>query len=298
MLPGIGAVLLWSLSVAFTRGISETIGRYNAAAIIYLCSGILLTVIKYRRVSIYKVIFSGPVNWRLLVCAVFFSGSYLSYYTAVGSASTRAQVLEAGLINYLWPTLTALAAIPIMRIKPRIVLFAGITTALAGVVLVLRPQDSSMLHTSSGTEFSVLFTRLCALSAAVCWALYSALTGRWRTRNVNNVPFFMLITGIAAVFFAVLKPHTPVFTPVSVTELIILLCSSSAATMLWGTAMQGNGMYRAVLLSNFIPLISTVFSAYYLRTPLQKSILFGCILICAGTFLSNKQKKQSSTAYK
>ena len=47
-LYGIIAILLWSMSVALTRGLSETLGPFGAGAAIYSVSGILVWLVAVR----------------------------------------------------------------------------------------------------------------------------------------------------------------------------------------------------------------------------------------------------------
>src|SRR5512136_2997009 len=98
---GFVAILLWSTTIAIIRSLTEEVGPITSAASIYLVGGFLsLIPLSYSRDRIIQVrTFS---RLYLFGCGAIFVFYMLAIYLAVGLARDRQQVLEVGLINYLW----------------------------------------------------------------------------------------------------------------------------------------------------------------------------------------------------
>ena len=58
-------------------------------------------------------------------------------YLAVGLAKDREQLLEIALVNYLWPALTVLFSLPLLKKRASLWLVPGTALALTGVFLVM-----------------------------------------------------------------------------------------------------------------------------------------------------------------
>ena len=104
---GFAAIILWSTMVGLIRGVSEGLGAVGGAAMIYSLSGLLL---------IFTV---GFPNLRqiprryLLAGSVLFVSYEICLALSLGYAASRQQAIEVGMVNYLWPSLTILFAIPV-----------------------------------------------------------------------------------------------------------------------------------------------------------------------------------------
>jgi drug/metabolite transporter (DMT)-like permease len=55
----------------------------------------------------------------------------------VGLAKSREQVLEIALVNYLWPALTILLSLPLLKQRARLWLLPGTELALTGIFQVM-----------------------------------------------------------------------------------------------------------------------------------------------------------------
>lgn len=131
-LYGIIAILLWSMSVALTRGLSETLGPFGAGAAIYTVSGVLVWLVAGKP----TVRRQHPAY--LYGCGLLFVVYMVAFALAIGMANDRQQTLEIGLINYLWPSLTLLLAVPLLKLQARWWLWPGVALALFGVIWVVR----------------------------------------------------------------------------------------------------------------------------------------------------------------
>ena len=113
---GFIALVLWGTAVAVGRSLTEKVGGITAIAFIQLIGGTLgCAYLLYTRrlISNLKKLSSSYLLW----CGVLFAAYMFFFYSALGSAVNRVQVLEVGLVNYLWPTLTLLLSVPILGNK-------------------------------------------------------------------------------------------------------------------------------------------------------------------------------------
>ena len=133
---GFVAIVLWSTTVAFARSLSEQLGPVTASVAVYCVSGAIAVI----RLLLAKG--GGPRIRELPVaylagCGALFVSYTLLLFLSVGLAEGRQQVLEVGLLNYLWPALTISLSVVLLKKRARLLLFPATLLALSGVVLVL-----------------------------------------------------------------------------------------------------------------------------------------------------------------
>ena len=126
-------------------------GPLTAAAAVYLAGGFfcLAGQILFTRIGGHRIRMPAP---RVLFgCGSLFVLYMLALYLALGLAAGRRQVLEIGLMNYLWPAFTLLLAPVVLKKKASLILIPGTLLALAGVFLVLT-SGHSVSFTSLGNN--------------------------------------------------------------------------------------------------------------------------------------------------
>ncbi|WP_312591948.1 hypothetical protein [Stutzerimonas nitrititolerans] len=104
-LIGLVAIVLWSSIVGLIRGVSESLGATGGAAMMYsVASVLLLFTVGFPRVREFPR--------RYLVWGSLLFVSYeLCLALSIGYANSSRQAIEVGMVNYLWPAFTILAAI-------------------------------------------------------------------------------------------------------------------------------------------------------------------------------------------
>ncbi|MDP6366112.1 MAG: EamA family transporter [Nitrospinota bacterium] len=107
----------------------------------------------------------GRWRGRLLgLWGLFFFHAF--YFEAI----RRAPIVEATLINYLWPLLIVLMAWLVLREPFRPAIAAGVLLGAAGAALVVGGQSAS---------FEVRHFRGYALGSAAAWSSYTVMLRRW-----------------------------------------------------------------------------------------------------------------------
>lgn len=293
---GIIAVLIWSAAICVSRSLMEKVGMLTAASAIYLLSGIIsfffyFSVNRFRTGG-FKVAVSLK---HTLICGIPFVLYMLCLYLAVGMASGPQQVIEVGLLNYLWPTFTLIFSIPLLKKHANFWLVPGAVVAFAGIML------SSVVV--NRIEFSIrglfdnfcrnMFPYLLALAAAVLWGLYSNLARRFSSYvSILSVPLFLCMTGFVLVLMRFFVKESSVWSGSAFVELALMVfLPCIGAYVLWDHSMRRGNLVLVASFAYFTPLLSTILTGLYLGVKLTAGIWVACALVIAGAFISKNSVK-------
>ncbi|WP_058909790.1 aromatic amino acid DMT transporter YddG [Entomohabitans teleogrylli] len=278
-LAGLVAILLWSTSVGLFRSLAEHFSPLTSAALIYSLSAIFLCLSQ-------GIPRPGILPRRYLICGgALFIGYEICLALAVGLAHTRAQSLELGMINYLWPSLTILFALFINQQRWRFWLWPGLLLALIGVFQVVRgdnPWSFTLLW--SNVQDNPLAYSL-AFSAAIIWALYCNLTRRW-ANGKSGVTLFFCATALvlwAMVMVSDTPPIRPALSPIL--QLLFMGLSTAVAYSAWNRGIQHGNMTLLATASYFTPVMSALIASLWLGLSPGWSFWQGVILVVAGSLL-------------
>jgi len=288
---GILAILLWGSTLGFSRSLTEKLGTLTAASCIFLLAGCL---------SCAYVVFSGGFGriirlsgTYIIGCGALFVVYMVSLYVAIGTAASRLQVLEVGLVNYLWPALTLLLAVPILKNRASVTLIPGCLLAFGGVLLAA---------TGVGVSWDVFVGNLkggwspymFAFVAAACWALYSNLARRWAGEAESGaVPLFLLGSALTLVTLRFAFPEATDWTRQSVLELAYMAVFPTVlAYAFWDAAVRRGNMILVASLSYLTPLLSIIIASVYLGVGTGWNLWVGCILVVVGSLTCRLSVKE------
>ena len=283
---GLGALLIWSASVALMRGVSENMGLLTGPALASLIGGVLALAWTRLRGQSVRAMFRLPPKY-LWGCGFLFVACNVSLYLAIGACTDRPQTLVVALVNYLWPVLTVALSVPILGRRAKAWLPAACLVAVAGTAVALlggEHLDPGFWATGRG-----LFILVMGLVAAVSWGLYSNLARLWGDPDRGAVPLFALATAAALGLLLLLRPETPRWSVRAVLEVATLgVASLMAAYALWDLGMRRGDHAFLGVCSYFVPVASTLVSAVYLGVRPGWHVLAGCALVTAGALLSSR----------
>lgn len=283
---GFGAILLWSTTVAVARSLSEQLGPLTAAAGVYSVAGILSLACLVRCPRKRRQLRGLPRKY-LFGCGMLFVFYMLVLFPAVGLAADHQQVLEVGLLNYLWPALTLLLSVALLDKAPGMLLLPGTLLALTGVFFVLTQGThlSWLLFIHNMTANPAPYSL--GLAAAISWALYSVLARRWAGDSATGaVEPFLLVTAIVLLLICLFRNEPRAWTIHSIVEMIFLGAATYFAYELWDTAMRKGNVVLVAAGSYLTPLFSTMVSCLYLTVWPGQGLWLGCGMLMAGSLMS------------
>jgi len=283
---GICAILFWSLTIALVRRISEQVGPVSGATCVYALSALFGVVSILRSREKRYQITQLPCAY-LLGCGFLFVSYMLLLFLAVGVADNHSQVLEVGLVNYLWPALTLLLAIPILGHKAKWMLFPGTVLALYGVFLVLTSSSSATWHSLVDNLATNPVAYLLGLAAALCWAFYSTLTRKWAgDKESGAVAVFLTITALTLFLICFLVEEPRVWNVRVAFEIIVLGAVTFVAYSLWDNSMRRGNIVLVASCSYLTPFFSTMATCTYLSVMPTMQLWIGCVILIVGSILS------------
>jgi drug/metabolite transporter (DMT)-like permease len=297
---GILAIVLWGTTVAVMRSIVEQMSPMSAAAASNFIGGAVGSLV----VVAGRGRFGAPwrLPWRhLLAGGAMFTLYNAVFFLAIEKAATRTQAVEVGLVNYLWPALTLVFSVPILRHRARLTLWPGLLIAMAGVCWAMAGSNGVSFASFQANLVGHPAPYALAAVAAVTWGLYSNLTRRWAGDESpgNAVPFFLLITGVCLTVLAwATGAGRPPAWPLGLVAalLYLALVPTLVGYVLWDAAMRKGNNTLVASLSFFVPLISTVISCVALRVPMTLHLGLACGLVIAGAVLCRRSISEPASS--
>jgi drug/metabolite transporter (DMT)-like permease len=274
---GIGflAILLWASLAALTAA-SGAVPPFQLLAMTFAIGGLAGVALWLVRPAAARAIRQPWPVYLLGVSGLF--GYHAAYFVAL----RHAPVVEAGLINYLWPLLIVVfsALLPGERLKWQHLV--GCALSFAGAVLVVTRGQSFAFDPAYIPGY------LAALFAAIVWGAYSVASRRTAHIPSDAITGFCLVTALlATLVHLAIEPTVWPAGPWQWAAVIALgLGPVGLAFYVWDIGVKhgdiqvlGAVSYSAPLLSTGL-LVLTGYAAY------SNTLLIACLLITAGALLA------------
>jgi drug/metabolite transporter (DMT)-like permease len=288
---GMIALLLWSTTIAFTRGLAEQLGILTATAYAMLLGGAVgLLFLAFVQRKLGQVL---RLSRRYLLGGLLLFIVYMvAFFLAIGLARDRETVVEAGLINYLWPGLTLVFAVPLQRKRATGWLLPGVVIAFAGVALASLPADYTLAGLGEKLQANGV-VYLLALAAAVSWALYSNLSRVWGAKaDAGAASLFLLVSGLVMLALSRIFPEQQHWSAGTVKLLLfVALGPTLLSYVFWDYGMRKGHLVLLASLSFFTPLFSTLISCLFLGVKAGLALWLACALVIAGAAICHASVK-------
>ncbi|UBO75061.1 DMT family transporter [Aeromonas rivuli] len=265
-------ILLWASLAALTSRVTSVSPLVLVGLVLLFCGAGALPFWRQWRAS--------PVTWLVTITALLF------YHLLLFMSFRHAPVLEANLINYLWPLFIILFTPLLLPGHPLQGhhLLAGLL-GLAGSVLV-------MVNGELQLQYAYLPGYLLALGAAIIWGGYSVLSRRLPAAPAVMVAAACLPAGLLALLMAwQLEGPLPLTTiPTGDWALItgLALGPMGAAFVTWYLALRDGDPRRIGALSYLTPLLSTLLLVWLNGEELTLRHVLAGTLILGGALLGLK----------
>ncbi len=291
-LLGALAILIWSTSVGLTRELAERLGVLTSSALTYGLAGLIGCAILAARGRL-RGLLRLPRAY-LFGCGGLFVAYLVSFCLAIGLAGSGARVVEVGLVNYLWPSLTLVLSVPLLGLRARLWLVPGILLASLGIFLSANADRPLGLDTI-GEAFRAFAGHasgdpvpyLLALVAAVTWSLYSNLSRRLAKDAAGSaVPVFLLASGLSLLILRAFFSESTAWSPLSFAMLSYMtLLPALGAYACWEYAMRHGRVAIVAAISYATPLLSTLLLCALQGVPMTMTLWVGCLLIIGGAVI-------------
>ncbi|WP_326535716.1 aromatic amino acid DMT transporter YddG [Pseudorhodoferax sp.] len=279
-LIGLVAVLLWSSIVGLIRGVSEHLGATGGAAMMYSLGTLFLAL------SVGRTRVRAMPRRYLLWGSVLFVAYELCLSLSIGYANTGRQAIEVGMVNYLWPTFTMMAAILFNRQRANALIVPGFLLSMLGICWVLGgDQGLDLAGMLANVQDNPLSYGL-AFSGAVIWAAYCAVTARI-ARGSNGVTLFFALTALALwIKYLAMGQAAPMqWSAQAVLYLVLAAGAMGFGYAAWNVGILHGNVTVLAGASYFIPVLSAALAATLLRAPLSLAFWQGASMVCGGSIL-------------
>jgi len=278
-LIGLAAILLWSTMVGLIRSVREGLGPVGGAAMIYTLSGLLcLVTVGFPDIKRFSPRY-------LIAGSVLFVSYEICLALSLGYAATRAQAIEVGMVNYLWPSLTIVFAILFNGQKSTLWVIPGLILALLGVCWVLGGEQGLHSDEIMRNIVSNPLSYTLAFAGAFIWAAYCTVTRKF-ANGQNGITLFVLLTALSLwVKYALSDQPEMVFTVPVVVKLVMCGVSLGLGYAAWNVGILHGNVTVLAAVSYFTPVLSAALAAVLLSSPLSFSFWQGALMVCVGSLL-------------
>lgn len=278
-LIGLVAIFLWSSIVGLIRSVSDHLGPTGGAAMMYsVASVLLLLTVGWVRLREF------PARY-LVWGSVLFVAYELCLALSIGYAHNSRQAIEVGMVNYLWPTFTIVAAILFNRQRANLLIVPGFIVSIIGIGWVLGgAQGLDLPGMLANVQDNPLSYGL-AFAGALIWAAYCAVTARIANGKNGVTLFFMLVSAALWIKYLLQGGGAMAFSLEAVVYLALAASAMGFGYAAWNVGILHGNVTVLAGASYFIPVFSAALSMLLLRTPLSLAFWQGTAMVCGGAVL-------------
>lgn len=278
-LIGLVAVLLWSAIVGLMRNVSDHLGATGGAAMIYTVASVFLLL------SVGRPRLRDFPRRYLVWGSLLFVTYEMCLSLSIGYADTARQAIEVGMVNYLWPTFTIVAAILFNRQPATVLIVPGFALSVAGICWVLGGTQgfdpAGMLTNVRDNPLSYGL----AFAGALIWAAYCTVTARI-ANGKNGVTLFFALVAISLWTKYLLEGGGRMdFTFDAIAYLLLAAAAMGFGYGAWNVGILHGNVTILAGASYFTPVLSAALSTLLLHAPLSLAFWQGAAMVCGGAIL-------------
>lgn len=278
-LIGLVAVLLWSSIVGLIRSVSDHLGPTGGAAMMYSVASVFLLLS-----AGWTPLRAFPrryLAWGSLLFVVY----ELCLALSIGYANTAQQAIEVGMVNYLWPTFTIVAAILFNRQHTNWLIVPGFVLSIIGICWVLGGAGGIDLAAMLANVRDNPQSYGLALAGALIWAAYCTVTARIAGGKNGVTLFFVLVSLTLWIKYALQGGGQMEWSVDAVIYLLLAAAAMGFGYGAWNVGILHGNVTILAGASYFIPVLSAALSTLLLRAPLTPAFWQGAAMVCGGAIL-------------
>ncbi|WP_020652949.1 aromatic amino acid DMT transporter YddG [Massilia niastensis] len=278
-LIGLVAILLWSSIVGLIRSVSEHLGPTGGAAMMYSVASVFLLL------SVGYVKLSEFPRRYLIWGSLLFVTYELCLALSIGYANTARQAIEVGMVNYLWPTFTIVAAILFNRQKSNFLIVPGFVLSIVGICWVLGGEQGLDLAGMLANVRDNPLSYGLAFAGALLWAAYCTVTARIAGGKNGVTLFFILVSVTLWIKYLLEGGGHMEFSVEAIVYLVLAAGAMGFGYGAWNVGILHGNVTILAGASYFIPVFSAALSTILLRAPLSLAFWQGAAMVCGGAIL-------------
>lgn len=290
LLSHIGALLIvifWGTSFLSTKVLMDDGGFTPVEMFVYRFSGAYFLIL----LATFKKIFSNSIRDELsFLMGGICSGSL--YFITENYALQLSSAGNVSLLASIAPLFTTLLMAYVFKQRLKAGVLIGSVIALLGVACIIFANGSSL-------EFRPLGDFL-ALSAAMCWAIYTIIIRRLIPNYTSlfitrKLFFYGVVTALPLLLIQNEPTHLHLLFDLSAAKYLlnflylVILCSV-VAYIIWNEVMKYLGAVKANNYLYLQPPITMVAGYFLLHESIYPLGIVGCILVISGLIISDKWK--------
>ena len=272
----LAAAALFGASTPLAKLLGLDVSPILLAGLLYLGSGIGLTVVRFVRDRRWQKTGLTPSEWPWLISAIAFGGVLGPVALMFGLSRTSAST--ASLLLNLEAVLTALLAWVVFKENADRRIVAGMLAIVAGGLILAWPQDTAQSYEWIGP--------LAVASACACWAIDNNLT---RKVSASDALFIAGIKGLVAGLVncslaLLLGARIPDFSVLGPT-LIVGFFGYGISLVLFVLALRGLGTARTGAYFSTAPFLGAAISILMLGEPVSLTFWAAALLMGIGVWI-------------
>jgi len=274
------ATLLWGSSAAVIKILLQSLNSLQILLYSSLFASISLFLIALfqRKLSIIKT-YTSKDYFRFAYMG--FIGVFL-YYLFFYLAISYLKAQEAFIINYIWPIMIVIFAVPILKEKFTTKKILAIVVSFVGVVIIATQGNIQQLHFAK--PIGVIF----AIIGAVSYGLFSVLGKKQNNDKTLSMMFYFIFTFIYTLISILLFGGIPQINEFQLVGLLWTgVFTSGGAFLLWFLALKYGDTSKIANMAFLTPFFSLIYIYILLHEDIQIYSIIGLIFICIGIFIQN-----------
>jgi drug/metabolite transporter (DMT)-like permease len=276
ILYALAAAALFGASTPLAKQLGVNVPPVLLAGLLYLGSGLGLTVVRFVRDHGWKKVGIASSEWPWLIGAIAFGG--VLGPVALMFGLTRTSGATASLMLNLEAVLTALLAWVVFKENADRRIVGGMVAIIAGGVVLAWPQETTQTHDLLGP--------LAVSLACLCWGIDNNLTRKVSASDAVFVAGFKgLVAGLVNCSLALLLgARWPDFSVLAPT-LVLGFVGYGISLVLFVLALRGLGSARTGAYFSTAPFLGAAIAILALGEPVSLSFWAAAVLMGIGVWL-------------
>lgn len=276
-LIGFTAILMWSL-LALLSSLAGPVPPLLLCAMGFSVATVVGIIFSLATRADSAPVAVPPLAWLIGIGGLF--GYHFFYFSAVQNAP----VVEANLLNYLWPLLIVLGTALMPGMGLRWHHLAGAALGLAGTILIITDGGGFGFAPEYMAGYGL------ALLAAITWASYSLLSRRFAVIPTRIVTWYCAGAALLSILCHLMLEQTvlPSGTVAWLAVFALGLMPVGGAFFVWDYGVKHGNIQILGVASYCAPLLSTLILVVAGRAALTTALVLACVLITSGAVLASK----------